>query len=255
MIWAARPLQVVCPLCGVQALCMAHHPCRALHQIPELAYQEHKTSQYVRCAKATVLPWAHARAGIRGGHAAVRLGCELPTLSPLLFCWDALPPAPHRAQLDELGVSYRRVDATGVVAELGPPSAVVVGLRADMDGLPIEEPPGLPFRSKHDGRMHACGHDAHTAMMLGAAKLLAPLQEQLPGRVRLLFQPAEVRAAGAWAGARPTPAPLCACVCGGVLSGCIGQLSTCARLAHAPPSLAHPCHACSCRRARRVPRP
>jgi len=66
-----------------------------------------------------------------------------------------------------------------------------------MDALPIEEPEGCPFRSEHPGMMHACGHDAHTAMVLGAAKVLYGLRDQLHGKVKLLFQPAEETDGGA----------------------------------------------------------
>src|SRR5262249_18095641 len=66
-----------------------------------------------------------------------------------------------------------------------------VALRADMDALPVEELLELPFRSQNRGVMHACGHDAHTAILLAAARALAGVRDQLPGRVRFLFQPAE----------------------------------------------------------------
>jgi amidohydrolase len=80
------------------------------------------------------------------------------------------------------------VGRTGVLAEIGDGSPCVA-IRADIDALPIQEQTGLPFASKVDGMMHACGHDAHTAMGLGAAYLLS--HEQFKGRVRFLFQPAE----------------------------------------------------------------
>lgn len=78
-------------------------------------------------------------------------------------------------------------------AEAGP----VIGVRADMDALPIQEETGLPFASKIPGVMHACGHDCHTAILLGVARVLAGMRGQLKGCVKLLFQPAEESIGGA----------------------------------------------------------
>ncbi len=88
------------------------------------------------------------------------------------------------------------VGRTGIVAELGPVKGPFVGLRVDMDALPIEERTGLPYSSKRQGVMHACGHDLHVAVGLGVAKILAD-ENKLPMGVRLLFQPAEEIAQGA----------------------------------------------------------
>jgi len=96
-------------------------------------------------------------------------------------------------RLRDLGLEVRHpVARTGVVGILrgGRPGGVVA-LRADMDALPIEEATDLPFRSLVKGVMHACGHDAHTAILLGTAEVLAGLRARLPGTVVLLFQPAE----------------------------------------------------------------
>ena len=99
--------------------------------------------------------------------------------------------------LDALGIPYttERTWVVGVI-EGGLPGEVVA-LRADMDALPLEEPEGLPFRSEHPGMMHACGHDAHMTMVLGAAKVLMGMRDRLPGTVKLLFQPAEETDGGA----------------------------------------------------------
>jgi len=101
-------------------------------------------------------------------------------------------------ELRQLGWRVQEgVGRTGVLAELGPGSGPVVALRVDMDALPVEERTGLPYASVHQGLMHACGHDIHTSVGLGVARVLAPLAQQLAGTVRLLFQPAEETAQGA----------------------------------------------------------
>ncbi|MEN2465756.1 amidohydrolase [Ornithinibacillus sp. JPR2-1] len=101
--------------------------------------------------------------------------------------------------LDQLGISYRRAEPTGVIATIhGGKPGKTVALRGDMDALSVEElNQDLPYASKYPGKMHACGHDAHTAMLLIAAKVLNERKADLPGNVRLLFQPAEEVAEGA----------------------------------------------------------
>jgi amidohydrolase len=123
---------------------------RHLHQIPELCYEEHKTSLLIR------------------------------------------------KTLDELGIPWQGpIAGTGVVATISGGSGPCVALRADIDALPIEEEADVDFPSQHPGRMHACGHDCHTAMLLGAARLLKQWESSLPGTVKLIFQPAEEGGAGA----------------------------------------------------------
>ena len=99
--------------------------------------------------------------------------------------------------LDDLGLRYRRnVARTGIIAEIPGKAGPYVALRADMDALPIIEETGLPFASQNQGVMHACGHDGHTSMLLGAASLFVE-ERELPAPVRLIFQPAEETGEGA----------------------------------------------------------
>lgn len=106
-------------------------------------------------------------------------------------------------KLRSYGIEVRtRVGGTGVLGTLrGSGTGKVVALRADMDGLPLEEQAEVGFRSNVKGVMHACGHDTHVAMLLGAAKLLASHRKQIRGTVKFLFQPAEEH--GGKGGAKP----------------------------------------------------
>ena len=93
--------------------------------------------------------------------------------------------------LEGMGIRVKTgVGITGVVGYLGegPP---VVGIRADMDALPLQEANDVPYASQNPGVMHACGHDAHTAILLGVARLLAEMPDRPPGEIRFLFQPSE----------------------------------------------------------------
>ncbi|RMG48471.1 MAG: amidohydrolase [Acidobacteria bacterium] len=128
---------------------------RALHAIPELAYEEHRTARYL--ARALEAAGLVPRTGVGG---------------------------------------------TGVVASLegGPGPTVLV--RADMDGLPIHEAPDHDPRSGIPGRMHACGHDGHMAIVLTLAERLTAVREELPGRILFLFQPAEEAGQGGPSGAQ-----------------------------------------------------
>lgn len=103
-------------------------------------------------------------------------------------------------RLREMGLQPRvGVGGTGVVAMIEGEAAnngYCVALRADYDALPITEQTGLPFASENEGVMHACGHDMHTASLLGAAKILVGMKAMLPGRVMLIFEPSEEKYPG-----------------------------------------------------------
>ena len=105
------------------------------------------------------------------------------------------------ARLTEWGYEvHRGLGDTGVVGTLrcgNHLNGKRLGLRADMDALPIRETTGLPYASRHDGKMHACGHDGHTATLLAAAKVMAERKEQFNGTLHLIFQPAEEGHGGA----------------------------------------------------------
>ena len=124
---------------------------RRIHQIPEVAWQEHETAALVK------------------------------------------------SELDRLGIPYRSCGGeTGILAEIrGGKEGKTILLRADMDALKVQEKTEAEYASEKEGYMHACGHDGHTAMLLGAAMALNEIKEELAGRVLLAFQPAEEVAAGA----------------------------------------------------------
>ena len=97
---------------------------------------------------------------------------------------------------DEVKTGIGRTGVVGVIRGARGPSSRTIGLRADMDALPIEEETNLPYRSRIPGKMHACGHDGHTAMLLGAARRLAETRD-FSGKAVVIFQPAEEGGAGA----------------------------------------------------------
>lgn len=119
-------------------------------------------------------------------HAIPELGYDLPETSAYV-----------RAQLAPLAARLEGVAESGVVAFFDAGRAESVAFRCDMDALAIQEPPGCPFASKHPGRMHACGHDAHMAILLTLAQWLSSCLPTLSRNVLLIFQPAEESGAGA----------------------------------------------------------
>jgi len=103
------------------------------------------------------------------------------------------------SQLRSMGIEPKEgVAETGITALIAGknPTAKTVALRGDMDALPILETNDVPYKSKHDGVMHACGHDVHTACLLGAAKILNSLKDQFEGTIKLVFQPGEEKNPG-----------------------------------------------------------
>ncbi len=161
---------------------------------------------------AEVLQDAAAMAGDlaelrRAIHREPEIGLDLPrTQAKVLAALDGLPL--------EITTGRAASSVTAVLRGSGPDRSVL--LRGDMDALPVTETTGLPYASQTDGVMHACGHDLHTAMLAGAARLLAARRAELAGNVIFMFQPAEETAGGAElmiaegvldaAGARPVAA-------------------------------------------------
>lgn len=117
-------------------------------------------------------------------HANSELGYELPRTAS--FVADRL----RAFGCNEVAEGIGRSGVVGVIRGRHDVSGKVIGLRGDMDALPIQETTGLPYASATEGRMHACGHDGHTAMLLGAAKALAKTRN-FDGTVVVIFQPAE----------------------------------------------------------------
>lgn len=99
--------------------------------------------------------------------------------------------------LKKYDIKYKRYDNNGIIAELGCNAGRAVALRADMDAINVVDLKDVPYKSQKKGVMHACGHDAHTAILLGAAILLKGMEDKLKGNVKLIFQPAEETDGGA----------------------------------------------------------
>ena len=103
-----------------------------------------------------------------------------------------------RAELTKMEIPYEEVAGTGTIATLkGKKEHPVIGLRCDIDALPIHEVKDLSFRSENEGVMHACGHDGHISMLLTAAKVLSEHRDELECTVKFIFQPAEENMNGA----------------------------------------------------------
>ena len=100
-------------------------------------------------------------------------------------------------KLAEIGCEFKEENGWITAFIKGEQDGPVTGIRADFDALPVTEPEGCPFRSEHEGWMHACGHDMHTAIMLAAGTLIMSMKSELKGGVKLLFQPAEESVGGA----------------------------------------------------------
>ncbi len=99
--------------------------------------------------------------------------------------------------LDDIGVTSKRYAGTGVTAVVGSGNGHVVGLRSEMDALPVSDLSGVPYSSVNEGISHACGHDGHIAILLGTAWVLKQIESELRGTVKLIWQPAEEGGAGA----------------------------------------------------------
>ena len=103
-----------------------------------------------------------------------------------------------KKELEDMGIPYKVIGGTGVVAEIkGGKPGKTIALRADIDALQVTEENEVPYASQVKGVMHACGHDGHAAMLLGAAKILSEIKDELKGNIKLLFQPTEELGAGA----------------------------------------------------------
>lgn len=103
-----------------------------------------------------------------------------------------------KEELDKMGIPYISLAGTGVLATIeGGKEGKTVALRADMDALEVTETNDVPYKSQNPGKMHACGHDGHTAMLLGAARMFNDIKDEINGTIKLIFQPAEEIAGGA----------------------------------------------------------
>jgi amidohydrolase len=152
---------------------------RMIHMRPELLCEEHHTSELVQ--KHLTELGVSFRKGVGG---------------------DGRPLYMSKEDIERAGIkTYPTTGGTGVLAEIkgtrGKGEGKVVLLRADMDALPIEEANDVPYKSQSPGKMHACGHDCHTTVLLGVAEVLSGMTDTFDGTVKLMFQPGEEGAGGA----------------------------------------------------------
>lgn len=99
--------------------------------------------------------------------------------------------------LEKEGIEYNEISGTGICGIIRGRGDKTIGLRADIDALPLEDKKSCEYSSKVKGKMHACGHDAHTAILLGAAKILNSIKDELEGNIKIFFEPAEETVGGA----------------------------------------------------------
>ena len=184
---------------------------RQLHQHPELSFCEKETSALVKkCLASKNIDFQDNIAGygivatIRGT-SSFRQNDSSSSFGPDISSSSFRQNDSSSSFRPDISFSSFRPERSGVEKSHSTPENIstspkmtgkVVALRADMDALPIHEQTELPYRSVNDGVMHACGHDAHTAMLLGAAFILNDLRNEFAGAVKLVFQPGEERLPG-----------------------------------------------------------
>ncbi|CDJ30621.1 uncharacterized protein EMH_0059950 [Eimeria mitis] len=169
---------------------------RQLHRHPELMYEEERTSALVQQVLTELgikyTPgWGRDRRSSLVDESLLEPSTERGDAEALQEMQQQQQQQQRRQQ-ETTGIV-----GTGVVAEIGTGEAPCVLLRADMDALPIHEQADVAFRSEVEGKMHACGHDSHTTMLLMAAAILKKNEASIKGTVRLVFQPAEEGGQGA----------------------------------------------------------
>jgi amidohydrolase len=184
-LWQPRPYQAIGFECAPDGT-LSHGTLRAMADPPPAGKSAPPEPQALLAAARELLPWM--REIRRDFHRHPELGLEEHRTAYRL-----------QALLDELGIEHvDGLGGTGVLGLIpGLSDGPVVALRADMDALPMQDAKEVPYRSQVAGKMHACGHDVHMAILLGAARILMGLADRFPGTVKLIFQPAEETVGGA----------------------------------------------------------